>query len=129
MKIPILSIVATAAAVAVAVADPSPDRRRSVDCRDSVETYERFMDCYNDRAVRCQPYTDKSECFLANRWECGNRGGFKLEGATDPVAPANQEIGSCVTFDDAANGFTDNKQPENFTFTRNTARSNAQVAC
>ncbi|RYP18518.1 hypothetical protein DL765_003893 [Monosporascus sp. GIB2] len=115
MKIPSLSIVATAAALVVAVA------RGSVDCRDSEEAYERFMNCYNDRAVRCQPYTDKSGCFLENRGECdgivcddgfnllavssfqGNGSGFKLEGVTDA--------------------------PGNFTFMRNTARSNAQVGC
>ncbi|RYP55095.1 hypothetical protein DL768_000214 [Monosporascus sp. mg162] len=75
MKIPILSIIATAAALTGAVADPSPNRKRSVDCRNSEETYVRFMDCYNDRAVRCQPYTDKSECFLANRGECADESG------------------------------------------------------
>ncbi|RYP89840.1 hypothetical protein DL770_004051 [Monosporascus sp. CRB-9-2] len=112
MKIPVLSIIATAAALAVAVADPSPNRRRSVDCSNSADTYERFMNCYNDRAIRCQPYTDKSECFIANRAEC-----------------ANQEIGSCITFDDAARGFADNKQPGNFTFTRNTPWNNAQAGC
>ncbi|RYP35897.1 hypothetical protein DL767_003586 [Monosporascus sp. MG133] len=73
MKIPIPSIIATAAALAVAVAaaGPSPNHRRSVDCGNTEDTYERFMNCYNDRAVRCQPYADKSECFLANRGECG----------------------------------------------------------
>ncbi|RYO75355.1 hypothetical protein DL766_005288 [Monosporascus sp. MC13-8B] len=122
MRIPILSIIATAAAIVVAVA------RGSVDCRDSEEAYERFMNCYNDRAVRCQPDADKSGCFLENRGECdgivwgdgfkllafssfeGNGSGFKFEGVTDA-------------------GFINNRQPGNFTFTRNTAWSNAQVGC
>ncbi|RYP09941.1 hypothetical protein DL764_000983 [Monosporascus ibericus] len=120
MKTPHLSIIATAAALAFAVADPSPVRRRSVDCRNSDDTYERFMNCYNDRAVRCQTYTDKSECFLANRGECGSN---------RPGRASEQEIWSCITFDDAARGFTDKKQPGNFTFTRNTAWNNAQVGC
>ncbi|RYP78733.1 hypothetical protein DL771_000400 [Monosporascus sp. 5C6A] len=123
MKIPIPSIITTAAAlaVAVAVADPSPDRRRSVDCRSVEEAYEAFMNCYNDRAVRCQPFTDKSACFLENRGECGNGSSFKLEGAMGPVTPANQEIGSCIILDNTAKGFAASKQPGNLTFTRNTA--------
>ncbi|TDZ36205.1 Pectate lyase L [Colletotrichum spinosum] len=67
-----------------------------------------------------------------NRWGFsdfqGDGNGFKLGGgdAAD-VGAANHVITNSIAFSNAAKGFTDNKQPGNFQFSRNTAWNNGEV--
>ncbi|GKT94004.1 pectate lyase L [Colletotrichum tofieldiae] len=67
-----------------------------------------------------------------NRWGFsdfqGDGNGFKLGGgdAAD-IGAANHVITNSIAFSNAAKGFTDNKQPGNFQFTRNTAWNNGAV--
>ncbi|KAK2048001.1 pectate lyase L [Colletotrichum somersetense] len=64
-----------------------------------------------------------------NRWGFsdfqGDGNGFKLGGgdAAD-IGAANHVIANCIAFGNVAKGFTDNKQPGSFRFTRNTAWNN-----
>ncbi|KAK1580712.1 pectate lyase L [Colletotrichum navitas] len=58
----------------------------------------------------------------------GDGNGFKLGGgdAAD-IGAASHVITNCIAFDNVAKGFTDNKQPGSFRFTRNTAWNNGAV--
>lgn len=67
-----------------------------------------------------------------NRWSfsdfAGDGNGFKLGGGDEAdKAAANHNITNCIAFSNAAKGFTDNKQPGNFVFLRNTAYNNPEV--
>lgn len=67
-----------------------------------------------------------------NRWGFtdfqGDGNGFKLGGgdAAD-IGSADHVITNCIAFQNAAKGFTDNKNPGNFQFSRNTAWNNGEV--
>ncbi|KAL6703822.1 Pectate lyase pel9 [Coniothyrium glycines] len=67
-----------------------------------------------------------------NRWNfpdfAGDGNGFKLGGGDEAdKGPANHNITNCISFANAAKGFTDNKQPGNMVLLRNTAYNNPQV--
>ncbi|KAF6816358.1 pectate lyase [Colletotrichum sojae] len=67
-----------------------------------------------------------------NRWGFtdfqGDGNGFKLGGGgAGETGAANHVVTNCIAFQNAAKGFTDNKQPGNFQFTRNTAWNNGAV--
>ncbi|KAF2136189.1 polysaccharide lyase family 9 protein [Aplosporella prunicola CBS 121167] len=67
-----------------------------------------------------------------NRWDFtdfeGDGNGFKLGGGSDDEkGPAAHKVTNCISFGNAAKGFTDNKQPGDFVFTRNTAWNNNAV--
>ncbi|KAH7135148.1 pectate lyase L [Dendryphion nanum] len=67
-----------------------------------------------------------------NRWNFanfqGDGNGFKLGGGDEADKKAsNHDISNCIAFQNAAKGFTDNKQTGNFVMKRNTAWNNAQV--
>ncbi|KAH8647065.1 pectate lyase [Tricladium varicosporioides] len=65
-----------------------------------------------------------------NRWGFsdfnGDGNGFKLGGggSAAEIGPANHVITNCISFNNAAKGFTDNSQTGVFTLTRNTAWNN-----
>ncbi|KAG8164109.1 hypothetical protein KVR01_006027 [Diaporthe batatas] len=64
-----------------------------------------------------------------NRWDFtpfeGDGNGYKLGGGS--TTKANHVVTNSIAFSNAAKGFTDNKQPGAFTFTRNTAYRNGAV--
>ncbi|KAJ0124331.1 pectate lyase [Diaporthe amygdali] len=64
-----------------------------------------------------------------NRWDFspfeGDGNGFKLGGGS--TTKANHVVTNSIAFSNFAKGFTDNKQPGAFTFTRNTAYKNGGV--
>ncbi|KAK1979817.1 pectate lyase L [Colletotrichum cereale] len=67
-----------------------------------------------------------------NRWGFsdfqGDGNGFKLGGGdASDIGAANHVVTNCIAFDNVAKGFTDNKQPGSFQFTRNTAWNNGAV--
>ncbi|KAM5344254.1 hypothetical protein ACJ41O_012791 [Fusarium nematophilum] len=67
-----------------------------------------------------------------NRWGFspfeGDGNGFKLGGLpSGSTGNADHVITNCIAFQNAAKGFTDNKQTGAFTFTRNTAWNNGAV--
>ncbi|KAF4977478.1 hypothetical protein FZEAL_5997 [Fusarium zealandicum] len=67
-----------------------------------------------------------------NRWGFstfeGDGNGFKLGGLpSGSTGNADHVITNCIAFENAAKGFTDNKQTGSFTFTRNTAWKNGAV--
>ncbi|KAK2752793.1 hypothetical protein FQN55_005925 [Onygenales sp. PD_40] len=67
-----------------------------------------------------------------NRWDFsdfqGDGNGFKLGGGdADQIGAANHVVTNCIAFSNAAKGFTDNKQPGDFTLSHNTAWNNGEV--
>ncbi|KAI6880027.1 hypothetical protein KC363_g7303 [Hortaea werneckii] len=64
-----------------------------------------------------------------NRWNFddfqGDGNGFKLGGGESSAA--NHRVSNSIAFENAAKGFTDNKQPGNFNLKRNTAWNNGEV--
>lgn len=64
-----------------------------------------------------------------NRWDFtpfeGDGNGYKLGGGS--TTKANHVVTNSIGFSNSAKGFTDNKQPGAFTFTRNTAYKNGGV--
>ncbi|KAI7330462.1 hypothetical protein KC315_g5667 [Hortaea werneckii] len=64
-----------------------------------------------------------------NRWDFddfqGDGNGFKLGGGESSAA--NHQVSNSIAFENAAKGFTDNKQPGNFNLKRNTAWNNGEV--
>lgn len=64
-----------------------------------------------------------------NRWNFspfeGDGNGYKLGGGS--TTKANHVVTNSIAFSNFAKGFTDNKQPGAFTFTRNTAYKNGGV--
>lgn len=67
-----------------------------------------------------------------NRWDFdefeGDGNGFKLGGGSDDlIVFASHNVTNCISFNNAAKGFTDNSQTGDFTINRNTAWNNAAV--
>ncbi|GAB1739942.1 hypothetical protein NU219Hw_g4872t1 [Hortaea werneckii] len=64
-----------------------------------------------------------------NRWNFddfqGDGNGFKLGGGDSSAA--DHQVSNSIAFENAAKGFTDNKQPGKFNFKRNTAWNNGEV--